>query len=434
MSNQRPRFEKKGLALSASPYVYLPVDIPAYVVEITHRDEINGDLLQQAVNRTLTRMPYLSDTFAVEKAAVWYAKNPLPMEVGHTATLRRVGGPETNYHMLDVTFDENITWFSMFHGFCDGQGINAFIESVLYHYYCMKDGVEYEPNGIRTDREAMSDAETFEPLSKPYDVSPDFRMPERREQPKPYHLPDIVANRGGEVREYGFTIPSDAFMGFVKANGTSPVVALSMLMGEAIQRKHPDADAPIVSNIPISIRRMLGCEETFKNCSSRAMLPLSGTPMDALPFAARASALRGVLKQQMVPDMYHAIYNRLGQMYRQRMQEGTDYWEEVRKPAGFLTLSHDTFYADYIGRLHETGYSDQMTDVRFLCTPPAGNTLHINMIEHHKRFRIDCLACNDITPLMDALEEALKNHALPAQRIEEQRFTLALSAWREGLS
>ena len=165
-----------------------------------------------------------------------------------------------------------------------------------------------------------------------------------------------------------------------------------------------------------------------------AMLPLSGTPMDALPFAARASALRGVLKQQMVPDMYHAIYNRLGQMYRQRMQEGTDYWEEVRKPAGFLTLSHDTFYADYIGRLHETEYSDQMTDVRFLCTPPAGNTLHINMIEHHKRFRIDCLACNDITPLMDALEEALKNHALPAQRIEEQRFTLALSAWREGLS
>ncbi|MBQ6430550.1 MAG: hypothetical protein IJJ99_01545 [Oscillospiraceae bacterium] len=433
MSNQRQSFEKKELALSASPYVYLPMDIPTYVVEITHRDEINGELLQQAVNRTLTRMPYLADSFTVEKAAVWYAKNPLPMEVGHTASLRRVGGPETNYHMLDVTWDGNITWFSMFHGFCDGQGVNAFIESVLYHYYCRKDGVEYEANGVRTDKEVMSDAETFEPLSKAYEVSPDFQMPERREQPKPYHLPDIVATPGGEVQEYGFSIPSEAFMGFVKANGTSPVVALSMLMGEAILKKHPDADAPIFANIPVSIRRMLGCEETFKNCSSRAVLPLTGTPMDALPFAARAGALRGVLKQQMAPDLFRSIYNRIGQMYRQRMMEGNDYWEELRKPAGFMTVCHDTFYTDYIGRLHETEYSDQMTDVRFLCSPAAGNTLHINMIEHHRRFRIDCLACSDVTPLMDALEEAFRAYDLPAQRIGEQCFTLALTAWREGM-
>ena len=30
MSMTRPNFEKKELAISGSPYVYLPVDIPAY--------------------------------------------------------------------------------------------------------------------------------------------------------------------------------------------------------------------------------------------------------------------------------------------------------------------------------------------------------------------------------------------------------------------
>ena len=432
MSSQRPNFEKKELAISASPYVYLPVELPAYVVEITHRDIINGELLQLSVNKTLKRMPYLADTFTVEKAAVYYAKNPLPMEVAHTATLRRVGGKETNYHMLDVTWNDNITWFSMFHGFCDGQGISSFIESVLYHYYCMKDGAEYDSNGIRTDKETMSDAETFEPFSGTYEVSPDFKMPERKEQSKPYHLPDIAVSPDKETHEYGFSISSDAFMGFVKENGTSPVVALSMLMGEAIQKMHPDADAPIFSNIPISIRRMLGCEETFKNCSSRAILPLSGTPMDAMPFAARAAALRGVLKQQMLPDLYCAIYNRLGQMYRQRMSE-VDYWEEVKKPSGLMSVCHDTFYADYIGRFHETEYSDQLINIRFLCKPAAGKTLHINMIEHHKRFRIDCLACNDITPLMDALEETFKKHSLSVERPAEHRFALPLTAWRDGM-
>ena len=134
MSNQRPDFKKKELALSASPYVYLPADIPVYTVEVTHREEIDGELLQRALDKTLQRMPYLTDTFTEEHGAMYYAENPLPMTVAHTDQLRRVGGPETNYHMLDLTWDGNKTWFSMFHGFCDGQGINAFLEKRPPHF------------------------------------------------------------------------------------------------------------------------------------------------------------------------------------------------------------------------------------------------------------------------------------------------------------
>ena len=335
MSNQRPDFRKKELALSATPYVYLPIDIPVYTVEVTHRCEVDGELLQRAMDRTLQRMPYLADTFTEEHGAVYYAENPLPMTVAHTDKIRRVGGAETNYHLLDLTWDGNKTWFSMFHGFCDGQGLNAFLESVLYHYYCMKDGTEYDPNGIRTDKGRMTDAETFEPCSKPYEVSPDFKMPERKEQPTPYHLPDIIANPSGDVLEYGFRLPSDAFLAFVKENGTSPSVMFSMLVGEAIMRLHPDADAPIVANIPVSVRRQLGCEETIKTCSSRLVLPLLVTPMDALPFAQRAAQLRGVLKMQMNTDLYRMQYNYLGNMHRKRMEEATDYREELKKPASF---------------------------------------------------------------------------------------------------
>ena len=102
---------------------------------------------------------------------------------------------------------------------------------------------------------------------------------------------------------------------------------LSMLVGEAILRVHPDADAPVLSNIPVSIRRQLGCEETFKNCSSRAILPVSGTAMDALPFDQRAAQLRAMLKQQMIADKFRATYNMIGRMYRTRMEQATDYRE-----------------------------------------------------------------------------------------------------------
>ena len=433
MNNQRPQFEKKEMAISSSPYVYLPMDIPAYTVEVTHRDPIDGKLLQRALDRTIHRMPYLSDTLTIDHGAIYYANNPLPMEAAHVAGIRHVGGSETNYHMLDLTWDENVTWFTMFHGFCDGQGIYTFLESVLYHYYCMKDGVEYDPNGIRADNTEMTAAETFEPCSRQYEVSPDFTMPENRQQPAFYHLPEIVRNHGGEVEEHGFLLPSEAFMKFVKANGTSPSVMFSMLVGEAITRLHPDADAPVMVNIPVSIRRQLGCEETFKNCSSRIILPISGTPMDALPFDQRAAQLRAMLKQQMAPDRFRAIYNRVGQIYRERMEQATDYREELKKPAGFFSVFHDTFYIDYIGSMHKTGYSEQITDVRFLCKPAAGNTLHLNVIEHNGEFRVTCLACSEIAPLADALEQVIQAHDLPVQRMPVQHFALPLTAWREGM-
>jgi len=433
MSTQRPSFEKEELAISSSPYVYLPVDIPVYTVEVTHRDPIDGGLLQRALDRTVQRMPYLSDTLVVDHGAVYYAKNPLPMEAAHVAGIRHVGGSETNYHMLDLTWGGNVTWFSMFHGFCDGQGIYTFLESVLYHYYCMKDGVEYDPSGIRADSTEMTAAETFDPNSKQYEVSPDFAMPQRQEQPVAYHLPEIVRNASSEVLEYGFRLPSEAFMRFVKANGTSPSVMFSMLVGEAIQRLHPDADAPVFSIIPVSVRRQLGCEETFKNCSSRVLLPVSGTPMDALPFDQRAAQLRALLKQQMSQDKFRAIYNMLGQIWGGRMEQATDYREELNKPSGFMTTTHDTFYIDYIGSMHKTGYSGQITDVRFLCQPAAGNTLHLNVIEHNGEFRVTCLAMSDISAISGALEQVMKDHGLPVECVPMRRFTLPLTAWREGV-
>ena len=434
MNTERPDFRKKELALSASPYVYLPCEMHVFTVEISHREDIDGELLQRAMERTLARMPYLTDTFTEEHGAVYYAENPLPMTVAHTDQIRRVGGAETNWHMLDLTWDGNKTWFSMFHGFCDGQGLNSFIESTLYHYYCMKDSVEYESAGIRTDRDEMTEAETFEPCSKNYEVSPDFKMPEKKEQPKPYHIPEIINTpKQDRILEYGFRLPSDAFMAFVKENGTSPAVMLSMLVGETILRMHPDADAPIVSNIPVSVRRMLGCEETFKNCSGRVVLPVSGTPMDALPFAQRAAQLRGVLKMQMNQDLYRMTYNYIGGMYRKRMSEAADYREEIRKPAAFLGVCHDTFYIDYIGSLHKTGYSEQITDVRFLCEPALGNTLHLNIIENNGQFRVACLACNDITPVIDTIEQVIRGHGVPLERVPEQCFTLSWTNWRDGM-
>ena len=88
---------------------------------------------------------------------------------------------------------------------------------------------------------------------------------------------------------------------------------------------------------------------------------------------------------------------------------------------------------DYIGSLHKTGYADQITDVRFLCKPAAGKTLHLNVIEHNGEFRITCLAMSDVSGIAGALDQVMKEHGLPVKSVPVQSFTLPLTAWREGI-
>ncbi|MBO5598305.1 MAG: hypothetical protein J5943_06870 [Oribacterium sp.] len=435
MSINRPTFLKKELALSSSPYLYTSKQLKAYAVEINHRDPVDGDLLQKALDRTLERMPYLSDTFVNDGRAFYYAENPLPMEAAHFHGIRQVGGKETNYHMLDVTWDDHTTWFTMFHGFCDGQGIYFFLETVIYYYYCLKDGKEYDPNGIRTHLDPMTDAETLDPITVKYSVDPEFKMPEGGSQKKPYSLPETQEGPEDEVRDYGIRIPSGELMSFVKGLNSSPSVVISMLVCEAIQKVHPECDAPIVANIPLSARKILDCPKTFKNCSNRVLLPITGTPMDAMPFEQKAAALRGVLKMQLNPNILRTVYNNImGPKYIERMTTPGDYWETVEQSNKSMSMiCHDTFYTDYIGSLHTTEYTPQITGIHFLCAPPMEGKLHLNIIEHNGSFQINCLAHFDISVYVNALMDVLAEHGLGAERDPDRRFSLPRTQWRDSM-
>jgi len=433
MSGKRPKFKKKELALSSSTYFFIPSQICVYSVEVTHRDPVNGELLQQAVNRTLKRMPYMADTFEAEGKEFWYAENPLPMEAAHFHGPRRVGGEETNYHMIDVTYDDHTTWFSMFHGFCEGIGLNFFIESTLYHYYCLKDGTDYEPNGIRNDKEEMGPAEEKDPVGIAYEIDPEFVMP-KPSGTLPYHLPELTGEKEDTVYDYGINLRTEDLLPYVKGLQTSPSVLISLIVGEAILRVHPDADAPIAANIPLSGRKMLDCLETFKNCAYRAVLPITGSPMDAMPFEQKAAAMRNVLKMQLNPNILRAAYNyAITPKTMERLKGPGDYWEVTTKNSGFVSVNHNTFYTDYIGSFHTTGYSDQITGIHFLCKPPMGTTMQLNIIENNGVFQINCLACEEISVYVDAILEVMHEHGLKCERGPVRQFVLPRTQWRDSM-
>ena len=142
-TKNQPDFQLKQQNFSGVSQFYRTTPTRAYVVEVGLSSSIRGDILQEAVNATLRRMPYFSDALAERNGDFYYAVNPLPFEVAETQTLRRVGGAQTKWHCVDVTYWNDTAWFSMFHGFCDGLGLNLFIEATLYNYFCIRDGKQY---------------------------------------------------------------------------------------------------------------------------------------------------------------------------------------------------------------------------------------------------------------------------------------------------
>lgn len=150
MERRQPIFQIKEQNFSGATSLYRSSPHRAYVAEVEQKNRIRGDMLQEAVNQTLRRMPYFADALTEKDGDFYYAVNPLPTEAAETKQLRRVGGPETNWHCVDVTWWGNTVSFSMFHALCDGLGLNLFIESVIYHYFCIRDGKRYDAKGIRT--------------------------------------------------------------------------------------------------------------------------------------------------------------------------------------------------------------------------------------------------------------------------------------------
>ena len=102
--NAYSRFEAKEWNAAGATQFYGRERKRSYIVEVTLSEEIRGDLLQQAVDKALKRLPYYCSTFVRKKGLYYYADNDLPFLVAESESPRVIGGEITNYHMLDVTY------------------------------------------------------------------------------------------------------------------------------------------------------------------------------------------------------------------------------------------------------------------------------------------------------------------------------------------
>ena len=418
----QPDFQRKEQNFSGVANFYCSQPSRAYVVEVGLRDNIRGDILQEAVNATLRRMPYFADALVEHNGDFYYAVNPLPFEVAQTEQLRRVGGSETNWHCLDVTYWNDTVWFSMFHGFCDGLGLNLFIEATLYNYFCIRDRKKYTVDGIRTpDSPALPDEEK-DPFAHEYALPEDYTMDFFGE--KYLHLPEIDEKPLDYMYGVPVQVKEDTFMRFVKENKSTPVAILHVLLANAVQAVHPENDQTVGALVPASYRRHLNAENTFKNCSGALRLPYRIAEMSGLSFEEQAQRSRALLRQANDENLAKYLANRMGGALRQISGAIPSFAGRLPYLDFKKNSNNDTCMIDYVGSLKVGEYGHEIVRTKYMATNTENHfstvTLYISATGGFFHFEI--VRAFESSVYVDAFLEQFSRHGIAYTREPESRY------------
>ncbi len=377
--NVRPHFEAKEWNASGASQFYGKARKRSYIVEVTLSEPIRGELLQQAVDKALERLPYYRSTFVRKKGLYYYADNALPFLAANSREPRVIGGEITNYHMLDVTWWENRISFAMFHGLCDGLGLNRFIEAVLYHYVCLKDGKEYSDEGIYTEKIPYDPAERADIHAERRKANVK-RLKELMGNEKRFRLPELRSSTVEKMYSLPLKVKTEDFLGWCKANGASPAAAAAAIMTQAIARENDIREGVIMSVVPTSLRKTLHVEKTFKNCYGALFLPATPEEARTLSTAELAAKLRTILKEQANGEFAKLVCAGMNTITHLGAKMPT-YGLKTKVLAMSENKPQDTFYVDYVGGLRCNDYTDQITDVRYLNAPPGNGASFVLMSE-----------------------------------------------------
>ena len=362
---KQPDFEIKEQNYSGVTSLYRDAPHRSYLVEVHTSTAIKGEILQEAVDDVLVRMPYFADALVERDGDFFYAANPLPFEIAE-GPLRHVGGPETNWHCVDVSYQDNVMSFSMFHALCDGLGLNMFIEAVLNRYFSRKDGVDYPADGLRVPGSPVLEGEQDDPYTRQHELPEGFDLNFYAE--KYFHLPEIDAGPLDEMRGVNFRVREGEFMELVRSCGSSPAAMLHVLMADAVLSVHPDVAETIGALVPTSNRKALSALNTFKNCSGALRLPYRRSDVAGLNFAERCQLSRRLLREANNPDAARFFANKMGGAVAQVSQAMHSYQEKIQVLNFSKTANNDTFMIDYVGGLRSVGFEDQISSVRYKAT------------------------------------------------------------------
>ena len=232
--------------------------VPRFVV--TLKMGIDEAVLRQTMDDIQPRFPQMSVRIVKSADGKNYhlEENHEPFPVFHDKgnTIRTMCSPETNDHLLAVTWYEKYLMFDLHHLLGDGTGFIIFINAVLFRYFQLL-GLPLENDGsILTVDQPFDESEAEDPyravMDTPVPDLPDWYKKGR----EVFNVPCPTTDDDPAETVVQIRIPFDKFRTVFKRYESSPVTFLGPLFSHAIYEKYQDeiGDKCIVTSVPVNLR------------------------------------------------------------------------------------------------------------------------------------------------------------------------------------
>ena len=318
-------------------------------------DDIDRDMLQEAVLATQKRYPYYSVRMRKttdDKGWEHYVldDNPLPWVIMPSRQPALLISPESNHHLLAFCCWDNSIAFDFFHALTDGTGAYNVLRTLLYEYCSRRYDKDLSREGVRVAGDVISPEELTDPGStpRPESLNP-LPVPP---QPLPLNLSkEAVVPLNDAPETVCIEIDEHQMMKYISGEDTSPATLVSLLVARVIARLHGDnTEAVPVATLAINQRPALGKPLASPSLASALRLSLN-REMRNLPLDMQQTIFRGMVILQShadnVANGFWQLRDRMNQldqiptvMGRHQAMQGT--YER--------SLSSGTFVVSYVGK------------------------------------------------------------------------------------
>lgn len=240
-----------------------PEDQAFYMTHSFTLDEnVSPEALKKALDAVLRIYPYLALTVVKQDRTYVLAENGLDFVIRRTLDRVEPSTKAGNFHAVTVCYEGRNLVFYVDHVLTDGLGWKMVLQTFFYYYYCTLDETEYPvPEGVRTVPDGVApdeqeDAYMKAPAAIPRGVIAGmvkkdiFRCPEYPEGKNTFAAEDCG--------HYVLKVPSAEFMKYARSVGGSPNSVLIQLLGQSLQKLHPENRLPVAFWIPVSVRAAMG--------------------------------------------------------------------------------------------------------------------------------------------------------------------------------
>ncbi len=208
------------------------------------KDPVNPEALNNAMQKTMKRYPYLAKKIVVRNGAFMLEENELPVPVLKTRTpMPAFGSKELNYHLICADYEGNDICFTILHNLGGGRGLFRWTFSVLYQYIWELTGKDPMIEGIRRpDQPPEPGEELIQPFLTLPDITPVWEGFPPEVKPIPQSKVEEMLKEDKPEGAYvtALFLDEEKVMERVKAIGASPSVWFAILYFKALLRCIPE--------------------------------------------------------------------------------------------------------------------------------------------------------------------------------------------------